>query len=237
MVLTCTASSASIPAGTVLSDVTVTVDIASAALGTLQTVASLADGGDAAATASATAAVDVTAAPVLDLSTSGTPPTAPAGSTYTLGVSVSLSSSGGPAYGEPTLTFVMPAGETFVAAPTVPGWNCSLTDGATALSCVRTATTPVDPGAALVSLSVQVRVSSTASGDLAASVSAGDTADGAVEAVSVTVTTVPVETPDTGTPAGTPWPWALGALLVAAGLLLVACEARRRRSCHGTDRA
>jgi hypothetical protein len=235
-VLTCTSTLAPIAAGTTLPGVTTTVDISSTALGTLQTTAALADGADAATTASAIASVDVTAIPVLDLSTSGTPPITSAGSTYTLSVSVALSPSGGPAYNEPTLTLVLPAGETFAAPTGVAGWSCSLSDGDTTLRCVRTAATPLAPGASLISLSVQVEVSSTASGELTSTVSAGDSLDRAPLAVADATTTVPVETPATGAPPGTPFPWALGALLTLAGLLLVAFEVRRRPARLRADR-
>jgi hypothetical protein len=236
-VLTCTSSLAPIAAGTVLSGVTAKVDIASTALGTLQTTVALADSADAAATARATGSVDVTAPPVLDVSTSGTPITTPQGSSYTLSVSVTLSGSGGPAYGEPTLTFTLPSGEAFAAAVSVSGWSCSLGDGDTTLTCVRAVSTPVEPGASLVSLSVQVLVGPTASGTLAATVSASDNADLAAEAAVVAMTTVPVGTPDTGAPAAAAYPWALGALLAAAGLLLVIGEEGRRRSHRSNDRA
>jgi hypothetical protein len=97
--------------------------------------------------------------------------------------------------------------------------------------------TPVEPGASLVSLSVQVLVGPTASGTLAATVSASDNADLAAEAAVVAMTTVPVGTPDTGAPAAAAYPWALGALLAAAGLLLVIGEEGRRRSHRSNDRA
>ncbi|MGP8161258.1 MAG: hypothetical protein ACLQGJ_08590 [Candidatus Dormibacteria bacterium] len=51
------------------------------------------------------------------------------------------------------------------------------------------------------------------------------------------ITTVPVETPATGAPPGTSFPWALGALLTLAGLLLVACEVRRRPTPSRADQA
>jgi len=236
-VLTCTSSLAPVATSTALPGVTATVDISAGALGTLQTTAALADGSDAATTASTIASVDVTAVPVLDLSTSGTPPASPGGSTYTLSVSVALSPSGGPAYNEPTLTLVLPAGETFAAAPSVPGWSCALSDGDTTLTCVRTAATPVAPGASLLNLSVQVRVSSAASGNLAAAFSSGDSADGAVLATVTAMTTVPVATPDTGLPSAMSYPWGLGALVGVAGFLLVAGGARRRRSNQRPRRA
>jgi hypothetical protein len=199
----------------------------------LQTTVALADGADAATTVSATASVDVTAPPVLDLSASGTPPTARASSTYTLKVSVSLSSSGGPAYNDPILTLALPSGETFVAAPDVPGWSCSLTDGDTTLRCVWTAATPIDPGASLAGLSVQVQVSPGASGDLTTTVSVGDSGDGATLAVTAAMMTVPVATPATGASAGLSYPWGLGALVAVAGILLVVRDVRRHRSLTG----
>ena len=102
---------------------------------------------------------------------------------------------------------------------------------------MRTAATPVAPGASLLNLSVQVRVSSAASGNLAAAFSSGDSADGAVLATVTAMTTVPVATPDTGLPSAMSYPWGLGALVGVAGFLLVAGGARRRRSNQRPRRA
>jgi hypothetical protein len=226
-VLTCTSTLAPIAAGTSLADVTATVDIAST--GSLETVASLTDAADLATTATASATVDASAVPVLVVSTSGTPATTPEGGSYTLQVTVTLSPSGGPAYSEPSVTVVLPSGETFAASTTAAGWSCSLSDGATKLTCVRTGATPVDPGATLLSLGIPVQVGTTASGVLSTSVSASDSGDGAAPAAGGAATTVPVETPDTGAPAGASSPSWLGALLAAAGLLVIVEESRRRR--------
>ena len=57
---------------------------------------------DAATTISVTASVGVTATPVLDLATWGTPSTTTEGATYTLNASFALSPLGGPAYNEAT---------------------------------------------------------------------------------------------------------------------------------------
>jgi hypothetical protein len=228
-VLTCTSNLAPIASGTALPDVTATVDIASTSRGTLQTTASLADLADAAATATTTASVDATATPVLVVSTSGTPTTAPAGSVYTLNVDVALSPGGGPAYNEPTVTLVLPTGETFAAAPSISGWDCVLSADSTTLTCTRVAATPIDPGTQLLSLSVQVQVSSGATGELITTVSAGDTVDGATLAVTAARVGIPVATPATGAMPRAASPWGLGVLLAIAGFLLILGEEVERR--------
>ncbi len=236
-VLTCTSTLAPIAAGTVLPSVTVTVDTASKALGMLQTTASLADAADAASTATTTASVDATATPVLDLSTSGTPTTAPAGTVYTLNVDVALSPGGGPAYNEPTVAMVLPTGETFAAAPTVPGWDCVLSAGGTTLTCTRVAATPIEPGTELLSLSVQVQVSSGATGELITTVSAGDTVDGATLAVTAARVGIPVATPATGGMPRAASPWGLGVLLAIVGFPVILGAERRRRRFRAPDRS
>ena len=236
--LTCTSILAPIAAGTALSAVTAIVNIAPSAAGTLQTTASLADGADAATTATATASLDATATPVLVLTTSGTPTTAPAGSVYTLNVDVALSPGGGPAYDEPTVTLVLPAGETFAAAPSIPGWDCVLSAGGTTLTCTSVAATPIDPGTQLVSLSVQVQVSAGATGELITTVSAGDTVDGATLAVTAARTGVPVPTPATGGVGllRSSAPWGLGLVLALAGFLVILGEEIHRRRCRAAAR-
>jgi hypothetical protein len=228
-VLTCTSNLAPIAAGTALPDVTAAVDIASTARGTLQTTASLSDLADAAATAITTALVDPTATPVLAVSTSGTPTTAPAGSVYTLNVNVALAAADGPAYNEPTVTLVLPTGETLAAAPSISGWDCVLSADSTTLTCTRVAATPIDPGTQLLSLSVQVQVSSDATGELITTVSAGDTVDGATLAVTAARVGIPVATPATGAMPRAASPWGLGVLLAIAGFLLILGEEVERR--------
>lgn len=236
-VLTCTSNLAPIAAGTALPDVTATVDIASTARGTLQSTASLADLADAAATATTTVSVDATATPVLVVSTSGTPTTAPAGSVYTLNVDVALAAGDGPAYNEPTVTLVLPTGETFAAAPSISGWDCVLSADSTTLTCTRVAATPIDPGTQLLSLSVQVQVSSGATGELITTVSAGDTVDGATLAVTAARVGIPVSTPTTGAMPRTPSLWWLGVLLAIAGFLVILGAERRRRRFRAPDRS
>jgi hypothetical protein len=226
MVLSCDSTSAPITAGASLAGVTATVDIASSALGTYQAAVSLTDPADLATAASATASVDVTATPVLELSTSGTPATAAEGSHYTLNVSVALSSLGGPIYNQLVVGVMLSPGETFAVAPSVTGWSCWLSDGGTLLGCMRTATTSVNPGTSLLSLSVQVEVSSTASGTMTTAM-----------AFTTVTTTVPVDTPETGAPAGPSSPWGLGMLLAGAGLLIVLEVTRRRRGGSDAHRA
>ena len=228
-VITCAPTVAPTAPGTAFPDVTATVDIAASASGSLQTIAALADDGDGATTVSTTATLQVTSPPVLDVTTSGTPATAPAGAVYTLNVDVALSSAGGPAYNEPTVTLVLPTGETFTAAPNVPGWDCALSAGGTTLTCTSEAATPIDPGTQLVSLSVQVQVGSGATGELITTVSAGDAADGATLAETAARVGIPVATPATGARPPVPTLWWLGVLLTTAGFLVILGTERRRR--------
>ena len=115
--------------------ITATVDISSSASGSLQTTASLVDSTDLATTASVTATVGVTAPPLLHVTTSGTPPGAAAGTTYSLTLDTSTGSSGGAAYDDPTLYATLPTGETFATAPSISGWSCALGGFGTVLTC------------------------------------------------------------------------------------------------------
>jgi hypothetical protein len=230
LLLSCVSTAAPIEPGAGLASVTATVDVDSTALGTYPTGVSLVDPADMATAAGTDASVDVTAPPVLDLSTWGTPATAAEGSTYTLNVGLSLAVWGGPIHNQPLVGVMLPPGETFAATPLVTSWSCSLSDGGTRLGCERTAVIPVEAGTSLLDLSVRVEVGSTASGTLTTAILAADGADGAVMAISTASTTVPVSTPETGVSAGPSVPWALGGLLTAAGVLLVLDETRRRRS-------
>ncbi|HMK96734.1 MAG TPA: hypothetical protein VK425_04245 [Acidimicrobiales bacterium] len=196
-VLACTSTaSGTIGAGISLGTVAATVDIAPSARGTLQTTASLADAQDAAAPADATPrSVQVTATPVLTLSTSGTPSAATTANAYPLVLLGSLASTGGPAYNDPQLSAVLPTGETFVAPlPSEPGWSCNLYSGSTDLECTSTLALPVSPQA-LGDISTTVLIGSGAIGSLVGAVSLSDTADGAAtvtQSPSVDVTPTPV---------------------------------------------
>jgi hypothetical protein len=236
-ILTCTSTAAPIAAGMELSPVTATVDVAPSASGWLLTRASLVDTSDLATTATTTATVDATATPVLVLSTSGTPTTATTGTVYTLNVDVALSSEGGPAYNDPTVAVVLPTGETFTAAPSVPGWDCVLSAGGTTLTCTSVAATPIDPGTQLASLSVQVQVSSAATGELITTVSAGDTLDGATLAVTAASVGIPVASPHAGAGPLPPNLWWLGVLLTIVGFLVILGAERRRRRFRAPDRS
>ena len=95
--LTCTSTLATIVAGAALPDVSATVDIsAEAPFGSLETEVSLLDSADLATAATAAAWVDVTADPLLQVTTSGTPSGAAAGTTYSLGLGGSMGSAAGP---------------------------------------------------------------------------------------------------------------------------------------------
>jgi len=91
------------------------------------------------------------------------------------------------------------------------------------------AATPIDPGTHLLSLSVQVQVSSGATGELITMVSAGDTVDGATLAVTAARVGIPVATPATGAMPRAASPWGLGVLLAIAGFLLILGEEVERR--------
>ena len=227
-VLSCLASGAPVEAGTSLTAVSATVIISASATGSLETVATLADSADAATTATSEAQVTVTAPPCLILTTSGPPTTANQGSSFTDQVAVQLSPTAGPAYNPPTLSITLASGESFMAAPAVSGWALSM-NGDSALTGTWTGPTPIDPGTEIANFSIQVKVAGTASGDLAATVSTGDSADGAATTADTGMTTVPVAPPHAG--AGrVPLPWGTSLLLIGLGLLLIGWEVRRRPS-------
>jgi large repetitive protein len=119
-------------------------------------------------------------APVMVLSTSGTPATAGPGTSYHLTLVPSLAASpAGPADHGPVLTVTLPAGETFAAsAPTPAGWSCAVTSGATVLTCTSTAPVPVAAGTALGPVTVGVYVGSV-TGTLTTTATLSDPGDGA----------------------------------------------------------
>jgi hypothetical protein len=223
-VLTCTSTEAPIPTGTALPDLGATVDISALASGPLQTSASLQDGADQATTATATASVEVTAPPVLELGISGTPPTAAAGSRYGVTINPSVAESGGPVYGTTTLTVTLPTGETFAAEPSPTGWSCGLSGGGRVLTCTSPAATHA-AGSAMPSVSGTVEVAPSATGSLETTATLSDSADLATAAAAdatVGVTPPPVlEIATTGTPssasAGGSYDLILGSALGASG--------------------
>jgi ferredoxin len=188
----------------------------------------------------ATTSFRVTPDPVLQVSTSGTPSSIPAGDGYTLTVGASLESAGGPAYHEPTLTVSLPPGETFAADPPSP-WTCDVGNASTELTCVSTAVTPIGAGTSLGSVSWVVNVSSTAAGPLGTTVAVTDAGDlAAAQSVTATLTSVtatpssaPASTPPTpaaGSGAGGALPWAPALALVVAGLAALVGRLRIRHS-------
>ena len=110
----------------------------------------------------------MTAPPLLEVGTSGAPAGA-AGTGYSLGLSSSVGSAGGPAYNEPILT-AHPAvlGETS-GAHLIGGWSCGLDAGSTALTC--TSSTPIPAGTALAGVTATVDIPPAASADLQTTVS------------------------------------------------------------------
>jgi hypothetical protein len=176
--LTCTSSDPTpIAAGGSLGNIQMTVVIASGARGTLTTNASLADSSDDATAAPTAATVLVTGAPVFALTTSGTPASASAPSTYTLTLTPSLRASGGTAWNDPVLTATLPTGETFQSpVPTPAGWSCAYSSANSDLQCTSTAA-PVTAGSALGPVSVTVDIASSASGTLTTIVTLSDSTD------------------------------------------------------------
>ncbi|HTW05945.1 MAG TPA: hypothetical protein VME46_00440 [Acidimicrobiales bacterium] len=164
--------------GSSLGPFDMTVDIASSARGALTTQGSLTDLGDDATGASANATVVVTAVPVLGLTTSGTPATASAPSSYTLDLSPSVRSSGGSAWSSPGLEVDLPTGETFASpAPAPSGWSCSLLFANSELQCSSTTSTPLPAGTALAVVPATVNIGSSASGTLVTVATLTDSAD------------------------------------------------------------
>jgi hypothetical protein len=177
--LTCTASVAPIAAGGALAPVLVGVAISPTAAGSLQTSLQMTDAADQATPFSTSAALNVTPAPGLSVSTTGTPSDAVAGSSYTLTLSPALEGApAGPAYNGLTLSATLPNGEWFDAAPAVTGWSCSLGTGAASLTCTSTASA-LDPGTVLDPVEAMVDTAPSATGLLQTSISLGDSADGA----------------------------------------------------------
>jgi hypothetical protein len=197
-VLSCTSTrSGTISAGTALGGVTATVDIASSASGSLETLAYLSDTADAATQATANQTVQVTPSPVLVLTTWGTPTGAAVDSSYTLNLAASLSNAGGPAYHDPGLSVILPAGETFATpAPAPAGWGtCVISAGGTVLSCTSTHTVTISAGTSLGTVAVTVDIGTNASGTLTTGAALSDLGDGATTATqgpSVTITSPPV---------------------------------------------
>ncbi len=195
--LSCTSThSLTISAGTTLGTLMATVDIGPGASGIATTTESLADPGDGATPADQSPAVDITPPPVMALSTSGTPAGAAANTGYTLTISASLGSAGGPAYNAPTLVVILPGGESFSSSATSPtGWACALSAGKTILTCTSTAFPPIAAGSALGNVVMPVVIAPGARGSLTTNASLSDSPDGAATTsvtASVTVTAPPV---------------------------------------------
>jgi hypothetical protein len=206
--LGCTSThSLSIGAGTALAGVTATVDIAPGASGTLTTDASLTDGPDDATAGTTSQSVQVTASPVLVLTSSGTPTAATVDNSYTLRLGASLSNAGGVAYNDPALSVGLPSGETFASpAPTPSGWTCTLSAGNADLGCTSTHSLPIGAGTGLGTVTASVNIGPGATGLLTTTASLSDPGDGATPATqtpAVDVTSPPAMALSlSGTPAG-----------------------------------
>jgi len=126
-------------------------------------------------------------APVLSLSTPGTPSDAPVGSSYTLTLSPSVS---GTATHFPTLVVTVPPGERFGAAPAPSTWTCELSNGAKTLTCTANATST------LSTVAVSVEVATTAAlGPYRAAATLSDGGDFAVAVGATATVTVTPSTP------------------------------------------
>lgn len=225
--LDCTSSrSAPIGASSNLGSVTATVDIASnASLTSLTTNANLTDTQDDATAGTATQSVQVTATPVLDLTTTGTPSAATVGNSYTVQFTASLTGGGGVAYNEPTLTVDLPTGEVFTAGDTSQaGWNCSLSAGNADLSCTSTASLPISVGT-VGTIAALVDIVAGASGILTTSAALSDSSDGAatfplspaVDATPAPVMSLSLSGTPSGAAAGTNYPLTIDPSVAVAG--------------------
>jgi hypothetical protein len=205
--ITCTHNqSTPIPAGTSLGSVTVKVNVAASASGTLTTAATLSDAADGATANTQQADLTATPTPVLALSTSGTPLTASADTTYALTLTVSVpGASPGPAYSDPTISVVLPSGESFAPTASPSGWACAFTGSQKDLTCTATGYPPFGPGSQLTDLAMTVDIAPGARGELTTTATVSDPGDGATTvaaAATVTVTATPVLALSTsGTPA------------------------------------
>lgn len=188
---------------------------------------------------SAVTSLIVTPDPLLTLSAAGTPAAVSAGSTYTLRLSAVLASAGGPAYNDPTLTVTLPPGETFAASPSAPGFGCRLGAENTRLSCASTAALPIAPGVMVGTVSATVDIAEGATGTVSATAALEDPADGAAPARAVAAVTVgaapDAPTPTTGAAGSAPG-LPVGALLMAAGGLMIAWPQRHRARPGGRSR-
>ncbi|MDA8341308.1 MAG: hypothetical protein M0007_03675, partial [Actinomycetota bacterium] len=151
-VVTCTYNGAlPLGAGTSMPAINVSAHVGSPTGGGSQPglTATVTDGADGASAATTSDTVSVTTAPVLAVTTSGTPSNASYGSSYVLTVTPSVGASGGPASNDPVVTVTFPTGESFAAAPTPTGYGCVLSSGNTVLTCTSTAATPISAGTSL----------------------------------------------------------------------------------------
>ena len=158
--LTCTSTKTTpIATGTTLGKITAPVTITAAdGAGTYTAVSTLSDTTDHATPVSVTTKVKVTTDPVLKLTTSGTPASASAGTSYTLTLTPSTKATGGPAYHDPALTVTLPTGEKFTSDPAPTGWTCALSNSTKTLTCTSTSATPIAAGTALSPVTAPVTI-------------------------------------------------------------------------------
>ncbi|HET9058814.1 MAG TPA: hypothetical protein VFN61_02750, partial [Acidimicrobiales bacterium] len=114
-----------------------------------------------------------------------------------------LTSAGGPAYHDPSVSITLPAGETFSnPLPSEPGWSCSYTT--TSVNCQSTDPAPIAAGNSIGSITATVNISSGADGPLTTDASMTDSTDAAT-AFQTTATVNATATPVLGfTTSGTP---------------------------------
>ncbi len=197
-----------ITAGTTLPSITISASVSGSATGNLSSTGTVQSSDGSSATALDSAAAGHAPPPILTVAASSPSQSYP-GTTYTMTITPAVGTGGGPASSHPTLSAVLPAGETFAAAPAPAGWTCSL--GTTTvthdtLTCTSTATTPVVAGTALGTVPATVTVApGTPAGSLSATTTLSDTTDGAVTVstgTTITIVATPVLSVTTTSPAG-----------------------------------
>ena len=133
----------------------------------------------------------------MKLTTSGTPATVAAGTSYTLTLTPSTKAAGGPAYHHPVLTTTLPAGEKFTATPTSTGWSCVLSNSTRTLTCTSTTTTPIAAGTSLKPVVAAVVIVTGVTGTLVSTTTLSDLGDSAMTvSVSTTVNVTPDPSPE-----------------------------------------
>ncbi len=184
-----------ISAGTTLDPITIDASVSSNTTGTNLSSVGIVNSPDGiAASKTDEAAYNTPRPPVLSIKAAATL-SAVVGSSYGISVYPSSTSGGGSINHAPTIEIDLPNGETFLQAPSLSDYSCSLSSSQD-MSCNYTGALPVGNGDSLSSITATVEVSSTSSQTLlAAQVFVTDASDYAQETSASAVTTI------TGSPA------------------------------------